>query len=84
MIDQILKRSNLLRAMYKVRQNHGSAGVDHMPVTKLTDLMAIDQQNLTSKVGSNQYLPQSILGVEIPKGKGRYRLLGGQLHRVQF
>jgi len=76
MIEQILKRSNLLRAMYKVQQNHGSAGVDHMPVTKLTDLMAIDQQELISKIGSNQYLPQSILGVEIPKGNGQYRLLG--------
>ena len=76
MIEQILKRSNLLRAMYKVQQNHGSAGVDHMPVTKLTDLMAIDQQELTSQVRSNAYLPQSILGVEIPKGNGQYRLLG--------
>jgi len=76
MIEQILKRSNLLRAMYKVQRNHGSAGVDHMPVTKLTDLMAIDQKELISKVGSNQYLPQSILGVEIPKGNGQYRLLG--------
>ena len=76
MIEQILKRSNLLRAMYKVQRNHGSAGVDHMPVTKLTDLMAIDQQELISKVGSDQYLPQSILGVKIPKGKGQYRLLG--------
>lgn len=76
MIEQILKRSNLLRAMYKVQQNHGSAGVDHMPVTKLTDLMGIDQQDLISKVRSDKYLPQSILGVEIPKGNGQYRLLG--------
>jgi group II intron reverse transcriptase/maturase len=76
MIEQILKRSNLLQAMYKVQSNHGSAGIDHMPVTKLTDLMAIDQQELVSKVRSNAYLPQAILGVEIPKGNGQYRLLG--------
>ena len=76
MIEQILRRSNLLRAMYKVQSNHGSAGVDHMPVSKLTYLMAIDQQELVSKVRSNAYLPQAILGVEIPKGNGQYRLLG--------
>jgi len=76
MIEQILRRSNLLHAMYKVQSNHGSAGVDHMPVTKLTDLMVIDQQELVSKVRSNAYLPQAILGVEIPKGNGQYRLLG--------
>jgi len=62
--------------MHKVQQNHGSAGVDHMPVTKLTDLMDIDQSDLISKVRSDKYLPQSILGVEIPKGNGQYRLLG--------
>ena len=35
MIEQILTRKNLLQAMRKVQKNHGSAGVDHMPVTKL-------------------------------------------------
>ena len=33
MIEQILTRKNLLQAMYKVQKNHGSAGVDYMPVT---------------------------------------------------
>lgn len=56
MIEQILKRSNLLQAMYKVQHNHGSAGVDHMPVTHLSELMAIDQPALIDKVRSNAYL----------------------------
>ncbi|WP_319500620.1 group II intron reverse transcriptase/maturase [uncultured Draconibacterium sp.] len=76
MIEQILTRKNLLQAMYKVRQNHGSAGVDGMPVTRLSDLLAIDKKELTAKVRSGKYLPQAILGVEIPKGKGKTRLLG--------
>jgi len=76
MIEQILRRENLLRAMYKVQKNHGSAGVDHMPVTKLSDLMVIDQDDLAAKVRSGRYLPQAILGVEIPKGNGKNRLLG--------
>lgn len=76
MIEQILTRKNLLQAMHKVRQNHGSAGVDHMPVTKLSELLAIDKEELTTTVRRGKYLPQAILGVEIPKGKGKTRLLG--------
>lgn len=76
MIEQILRRSNMLQAMYKVQKNHGSAGVDHMPVTRLSELMAIDQNELTIKVRSGNYLPQAILGVEIPKDNGKKRLLG--------
>jgi RNA-directed DNA polymerase len=76
MIEQILTRKNLLQAMYKVQKNHGSAGVDHMPVTKLSELLSIDKEELTEKVRSGRYLPQPILGVEIPKGNGKTRLLG--------
>ena len=76
MIEQVLTRKNLLRAMYKVQKNHGSAGVDHMPVTKLSELMSIDKDVLTEEVRSGRYLPQPILGVEIPKGEGKTRLLG--------
>ena len=66
MIEQILTRKNLLQAMRKVQKNHGSAGVDYMPVTKLSELMSIDKDVLTEKVRSGKYLPQAILGVEIP------------------
>ena len=47
-----------------------------MPVTKLSELLAIDKGELTDRVRSGKYLPQAILGVEIPKGKGKTRLLG--------
>lgn len=66
----------MLQAMYKVQQNHGCAGVDDMPVAKLSELLAIDKEELTAKVRSGKYLPQPILGVEIPKGNRKTRLLG--------
>lgn len=47
-----------------------------MPATKLSELMSIDKEELTEKVRSGSYLPQAILGVEIPKGGGKMRLLG--------
>ena len=76
MLEQILTRKNLLQAMRKVQQNHGSAGVDCMPETKLSELMRVDQEALTEAVRSGRYLPQPILGVAIPKGNGKTRLLG--------
>lgn len=76
MIDQILTRKNMLRAMYQVQRNHGSAGIDHMPVTRLSELMSIDRGDLITQVQSGTYLPQAILGVRIPKGGGKMRLLG--------
>jgi RNA-directed DNA polymerase len=76
MIEQILTGKNLLKAMRQVQKNHGSAGVDRMPVTKLSELMSIDREELTEQVRNGKYLPQPILGVEIPKGNGKMRLLG--------
>ena len=76
MIEQIVQRGNLLKAMHQVQKNHGSAGVDHMPVTNLSELMSIDKENLAKEVLSGNYLPQPILGAEIPKADGKYRLLG--------
>jgi len=66
----------MLRALKQVQKNHGSAGVDHMSVTKLPELMSIDKEELTEIVRSGKYLPQAILGVEISKGGGKMRLLG--------
>lgn len=76
LIERIVRRDNLIRAMHHVQQNKGSAGVDRMPVSELTELMSIDYANLVSKVLSGQYLPQAIRGVEIPKANGKKRMLG--------
>jgi len=76
MIEQILSRRNMLQAMRKVQQNKGSAGIDRMPVSELSELTSIDKTELTDKVSSGQYLPQAIKGVKIPKSNGKTRLLG--------
>ena len=47
-----------------------------MPVTRLSELLSIDKEELTNDVRSGKYFPQPILGVEIPKGNGNTRLLG--------
>jgi RNA-directed DNA polymerase len=50
--------------------------LDKLPVDDLPELLAIDRENLIDIVLSGKYLPQPILGVEIPKDTGGKRLLG--------
>lgn len=59
----------MLQAMQKVRQNKGSAGIDSMYVSELSELNSRDKTELTNKVSTGRYLPQAIKGVEIPKSK---------------
>ena len=54
MIEQVLTGGNLLKAMSQVQRNRGSAGIDHMPVTKLTEIMSIDRVNLIERVRSGK------------------------------
>ncbi|WP_461631646.1 hypothetical protein [Labilibaculum euxinus] len=65
MIEQILTRKNMVLAMHQVQKNQGSAGVDRMPVTKLSDLMSIDKAQQAQVL----YMVP-ILGRRNPKRKG--------------
>lgn len=62
--------------MQQVITNGGSAGVDGLTTEQLRPHVKAQQENLLSCIRSNQYQPQAILGVEIPKGQGKTRLLG--------
>lgn len=76
MIEQVLQPKNLQRALRQVVSNGGSAGVDGMRTTALQAYVAQHQETLRQKMLRNEYLPQPILGVEIPKTNGKSRLLG--------
>lgn len=76
LIEQVTNRQNMMRALNQVRGNKGSAGVDHMPVSKLYDYLTKNRENIEQSLLNGSYLPQPILGVEIPKSNGKVRLLG--------
>jgi RNA-directed DNA polymerase len=76
MIEKVLHRGNLLLAYRQVLVNQGSAGVDGMPVQELSAHLQINQEAIATAIIQDQYLPQPILGVEIPKSNGQKRLLG--------
>lgn len=76
MVEQVLHPYNLQRALRQVIVNKGSAGVDGMKISELTDYFRREKDSIMRSIKEENYLPQAILGVEIPKGNGKTRLLG--------
>ena len=76
MIEQIVKRKNLLKARHQVEKNKGSSGVDGMPVGQLKHHLDINGEALLTSILNHSYEAQPILGVLIPKGKNQTRQLG--------
>jgi group II intron reverse transcriptase/maturase len=76
MIERVLHPHNMQRALKQVIANKGSAGVDRMSVKELTEHVRKSRKHLYTSIKEMEYLPQAILGVEIPKGGGKTRLLG--------
>ena len=76
MIEEILHPANLMRACRQTERNKGSAGVDGMKTDELYAFLQVYREGLKSSIRSGVYLPQPILGIEIPKSNGKKRLLG--------
>src|SRR5437867_2079087 len=74
MMEEICEWGNLKEAMWRVKANRGSAGIDGMTVDELPDyakLVVIREQLL-----KGAYEPQPVKRVEIPKPDGGVRQLG--------
>jgi group II intron reverse transcriptase/maturase len=76
MIEQVINRRNMQRACQSVVSNKGSAGVDGMTVDELSTFLKVNRDKIATALVKGKYLPQPILGVEIPKSNGKMRLLG--------
>ena len=76
LMEQIVERSNLNRAYYKVRSNKGWAGVDGMTVDQMRDWIAEHKETLIASLLEGSYQPSAVGGVQIPKpgGKGMRQL----------
>ncbi|MFC2087195.1 group II intron reverse transcriptase/maturase [Bacteroidota bacterium] len=76
MIESVLNNRNLMRALTQVQKNKGSAGIDNMPFSELKSYVKTNREELKQQIRGEKYAPQPILGVTIPKGNGKTRLLG--------
>jgi len=75
-IEEVLHPANLMRAYKQVVRNKGTAGVDGMKAGQLHSYLQTHRERIKSSIREGCYLPQPILGIEIPKSNGKKRLLG--------
>jgi len=76
MLERILSRENLIRALTRVERNKGSHGVDEMPVQNLRAHIMEHWTTIRRQLEKGTYYPQPVRRVEIPKPNGGKRKLG--------
>ena len=74
MMEEICEWENLKEAMWRVKANKGSAGIDGITVDELPDYAAL--LVIRDQLLSGTYRPQPVKRVEIPKPDGGVRKLG--------
>src|SRR4030066_325232 len=77
LLEEVLRRENLMEALKRVRSNRGAPGIDGRTGETLTPYLKENWPRIREEVLGETYIPQAIRRVEIPKpdGKGT-RLLG--------
>jgi RNA-directed DNA polymerase len=77
-MERILDRRNLKRALKQVRKNKGAPGVDGMTVGQLGSYLRRHWPEIRQALMDSQYSPLPVRGKEIPKpgGGAETRLLG--------
>ena len=77
LMEEVLRRENLMAAYERVVRNAGAAGVDGMTVEELMPHCREHWADIRERLRSGTYVPQPVRKVEIPKpgGKG-VRMLG--------
>ena len=76
MLQEIMNRRNIERALLHVERNKGVGGVDGMQTDELRDYLHACYSTLSQEVISGNYNPGSVRKVEIPKPQGGVRMLG--------
>lgn len=75
-IEKVIERGNLLRALKRVQQNQGSPGVDGLTVEELPACLREHWQAVREQLFSGRYQPGAVKRCEIPKPGGGVRQLG--------
>ena len=76
LLEKILARDNMYRAMQRVIKNKGSHGVDGIKTDELHNYCKKHWAIIKSKLLDGTYIPSPVRRVEIPKDNKGVRLLG--------
>ena len=76
LLEEIVSKKNLNEAYKQVKKNNGSHGVDGMTVSELLPYLKENVDTLIKDLLEENYQPQPVRRVEIPKSSGGTRPLG--------
>jgi len=77
LMEAVVERKNMWSALKQVERNSGAAGVDKMTVEQLRPYLREHWQRIKAELLADDYHPQPVLKVEIPKpGSKGMRTLG--------
>lgn len=76
LLEEILDRDNMNRAIKRVKSNKGSHGIDGMKVDELLPFLIENGDQIKQSIMEGNYSPKPVRRVEIPKPDGGIRLLG--------
>ncbi len=73
LLEEMLRRENMLNALRRVRSNKGAPGIDGMAVEDLVPYLKTEWPRMREELLKGTYEPKPVRQVEIPKpdGKGR-------------
>ena len=76
LLNRVLERNNLLRALKQVGRNKGAPGIDGMTVDAILDYLKHHWPRIRQQLIDGSYRPKPVRRVEIPKPDGGKRKLG--------
>jgi RNA-directed DNA polymerase len=76
LMERVVERGNLLRALKRVQRNQGSSGVDGLTVEELPAYLREHWSVIRRQLLAGRYQPNAVKRCEIPKPGGGMRQLG--------
>ena len=71
MMEAVVERENMKKALYRVIANKGAPGVDGMTVDELIGYIMVRWPGIKEELLEGRYEPQPVRKVEIPKAGGK-------------
>jgi group II intron reverse transcriptase/maturase len=76
LMEEVLSKQNMLKALRRVEKNKGAPGIDNLTVENLKPYLCQNWLSIREQLLKVDYKPKPVLRVEIPKPNGEKRLLG--------
>jgi group II intron reverse transcriptase/maturase len=76
LMEKILDRGNMNEAFKRVKKNKGSHGIDGLTIDELQEYLREHGEHLRKTILEENYTPNPVRRVEIPKDNGKKRKLG--------